>query len=1083
MNQQTPMPSPQSPRAFRRGARACVVPLAALLLAACGRAAPAAGPVEAPNLITNPGFEDGTTGWSVAFGGGSADVIRIDPEAHGGQAAAHLSARDGVVGIDNRTLVVGEDVSRRQVYELSAWIRNDGISRGGFGLRLYCRDADGGHVAMLGGIDVTTQTAQHGWRRYSCRFGRGTSQPLPAGTSALLVRFSIWDASQKARGDVWLDDVSMTAIAGETPAPTRAKPVVLLWDDPLMATRAGGGTESIREALHGVPCEVRSATTRELVKQDTLSLDTVDLVVLPYGGLYPAAAGAALVDFLQEGGAYCTLGGRAFTTPLVEVDGKWCELDATLPDATEIVLHRPWTGGHSADGDELIMAPAPEGQADGCARFHVDDLSLYGYAGTELPELAPRDTVLCFEARGDAGTPLLCLELTEDDGSRWKSVVSLGTAWREYCVHVSSFSAYATDSRGGEGDCYHPERGGKFMVGFTRKMVGPGSHVFHLRRLRLCRGVVPAERIGRLRLFPAAEHDPAEWFGKQVVSRTGLPDISVFREARRVRTDVLTLAAGQDSLGPGGVPAGGDWTGWSVTGWRAPRLRKEGKPPWYERLVSGGPAAPLPVLQLADAGTTVAAVLTHAAGPFAGSAWASFGLDARHAASYGEGPLRDALVYAIKACTQGVFIHRLRPVFAVRDGKVVMDATAFVQSMSPQGRETTLSVQLDYEGKTVLRQSRTVRLEPKQMTPVILLRGIPLADFGWQAFSLTARCPELGVTTATWELSLRQALAGIGDFLVAEGSDDGKYSGTSFVDNRGARGLLGAYEITGDARYLRSALGWGRAMLDEQREDGGYRMGYGIGPKGEACYVADGGEIAVGIARLVSYAKGDEREAFMESLRRYMGYRDSFRVPGGGIGVGWCLQDYGQRPIVPLDKPTRILAPERNTYTIGCTLAAAYAYAGLTASPVDEEGAERDADWLMARAKTLHGAFCESFVYAHAFATGEVRRRQYAGFLAENFTGPIVEDDKAWWLGGGGRSSLDLNGLAYALAHLEPSPELRAAIATAACAMFSPSSPEALQRLMAHEKLTTNEWIYICFGYLSLVDTIKPMVSMERFVP
>jgi hypothetical protein len=33
-------------------------------------------------------------------------------------------------------------------------------------------------------------------------------------------------------------------------------------------------------------------------------------------------------------------------------------------------------------------------------------------------------------------------------------------------------------------------------------------------------------------------------------------------------------------------------------------------------------------------------------------------------------------------------------------------------------------------------------------------------------------------------------------------------------------------------------------MLREQREDGGYRMGYGITAKGEECYVADGGEIA-----------------------------------------------------------------------------------------------------------------------------------------------------------------------------------------------------------------------------------------------
>ena len=770
----------------------------------------------------------------------------------------------------------------------------------------------------------------------------------------------------------------------------------------------------------------------------------------------------------------------------MEVDGGWCRTDATRHGSTAVALDRAWDVGHSADGDELAMAPVPRDGAVGHARFRIEDLSQYAYAGTELPTLQPDDTVVCFEARGDAVTQLLCLELTEGDGSRWKSVVSLGTAWREYRLHVSSFSAYATDTRGEAGDCYHPERGGKMMLGFTRTMVGPGSHTFHLRGLRFRRGAVPPGRIASLRLFPTAAHDPSQWFGKQIVSREALRDISVFGSARRVGGGRLSVFAGQDLLQPAPTAVEGEWTGWSVEGWRAPRRRRKGKPPWFERLMSGGQATALPILHLTHPdgdGATVAALLTHAAGPFAGSVWASFGLDVRHAAAYADRPLRGALTSTVIACTQGVFIHRLRPTFTVRDGRVVMDAVALVQSMAPHPVETTLDVSLTCGTETVRRQSRQQQLDAKQTKPVTLLRGIALAGFDWRTFTLTARCPDLGVATASWEGDLGRALTDIGDFLVTEGLDDGKYSGTSFVDNRGARGLLGAHEITGDPRYLSSALSWGRAMLEEQREDGGYRMGYGITAKGEACYVADGGEIAVGMARLVSYAEGEERRALMASLRRYMGYRDSFRVPEGGIGVGWCLQDYGQRPIVPLDKPTRILAPERNTYTIGCTLAAAYGIAALTGAFADETAAARDADWLMARVKTLHGAFCESFVYAHAFATGEARRRRYADFLAEHFAGAVLQNGGAWWLGGGGRSSLDLNVLAYCQARLEPSPELQAEIARAACAMFSPSSPQALQRLIGHGKLTTNEWIYICFGYLSLVDTLRPMVSMEGFVP
>jgi len=80
-------------------------------------------------------------------------------------------------------------------------------------------------------------------------------------------------------------------------------------------------------------------------------------------------------------------------------------------------------------------------------------------------------------------------------------------------------------------------------------------------------------------------------------------------------------------------------------------------------------------------------------------------------------------------------------------------------------------------------------------------------------------------------------------------------------------------------------------------------MGYGIGTRGESCFVADGGEIALGVARAACYATGEERRRLLASVRAYMGYRDSFRVKGGGVGVGWSATDFSKRPTVRLEKP------------------------------------------------------------------------------------------------------------------------------------------------------------------------------------
>jgi hypothetical protein len=329
--------------------------------------------------------------------------------------------------------------------------------------------------------------------------------------------------------------------------------------------------------------------------------------------------------------------------------------------------------------------------------------------------------------------------------------------------------------------------------------------------------------------------------------------------------------------------------------------------------------------------------------------------------------------------------------------------------------------------------------------------------------------------------SPRECLLAVCHWLVANQAEDGTFSGVSFQDNRAARGLLGAYEITGEQQYREAAVRWGEHMIERQREDGGYRMGYGITGKGEACYVADGGEIAIAMARLLSYTEGPQRERFIESLRGYFGYRESFREPNGAIGVGWCLHDYGQRPIKPLDKPTRILAGERNTYTIGCTLAAAAAYAAITKDPEIKAMALRDTEWLLEHYTSLSGAAAESAIWAHHYVADDELKRRIEEHMRDSFVKRIVNPTDRSWLAGGGRSVLDLDIIAYWLDRVADDPEVHAAFGRWLYALCGSNSTSAVRHLLSAEDLNADEKRFICFAAVALADAVQPMVSMKEF--
>src|SRR5205085_3795013 len=96
--------------------------------------------VDPNNLITNPGFEDGLTGWTNIFGGtvgSSASTI------HDGLVAGTLTARgDWYHGLG--TSLLGK-LKSGQTYHASAWVRLSGSGTDNAYLSVRVLDASGTH--------------------------------------------------------------------------------------------------------------------------------------------------------------------------------------------------------------------------------------------------------------------------------------------------------------------------------------------------------------------------------------------------------------------------------------------------------------------------------------------------------------------------------------------------------------------------------------------------------------------------------------------------------------------------------------------------------------------------------------------------------------------------------------------------------------------------------------------------------------------------------------------------------------------------------------------------------------------------
>ncbi len=878
------------------------------------------------------------------------------------------------------------------------------------------------------------------------------------------------------------------------PGPESRRPRVLFWRDAAVARLPDARNVPAGKVWAGA---VRCGFPAAAVASERLAGADVwtdaECLVLPYGPAYPAAAAVRIADFLRAKRSLLLVGPSPLTLPLFEMPGGgWAAWNACGRRGVSIPGRSNWSLSNAAPGEALAMRPAGPERAG--AEFSVEALEHFAYRGLRLPPLDADLEILVFEARGDARTRRLCLELREKDGSRWKYVVPLSPVWRRYAVHVAVFSSYATPGRGGVGDFFRTASASSLFVGFTAAMAGRGSHRFWVRSLAFRQARVRGGRLARTRRFPPGPCDVRKWFGREIRGYRFLPAPLVSGNAcgRRGGAGGVSgpepACTGADSAGGGGRPRRAWWK------------QRLGGPDFLG--VSGPGPGNGRERPGSRSGGRVFLVLN---GPYSGAVvgWAPL----PRTADGGGAGFESAVGWAVGACTRAVWAWGLAPEFRVRGGAVGFLAAVNVWNRAdiPVPLEVRTGVRPEH-GEWLRAPVRTVVLGPgahrrlawpAQRGTVsagagfdlecgLRLRGgrraprlrlfVPAAAAGRGSRRVFRDAGDRGVLG--FQYHPRAALARLAGYLAARaGANAGQLSGVSFIDSRGARTLAAAAEIFGRSDYRELALEWARGMVRRQRKDGGFRMGYGISTKGEECYVADGGEIALGIACLAPCAAGAEQRALLASLQRYMTFRESFRAPSGGIGVGWCALDYGKRPVKPLAKVTRILAPELNPYTVGCSLGAAYAYAHLTGSEAEYRKAAADAAWLMRRTHRPSGAAAESFMFAHAFAPAPEIRRKYALYLKQHFILPMEGLSSEWWLRSGGRAALDLMVLVYCRDNIEAAAPVRVQILRAATRMFGREGPESMDVLIAGRRpLEHDEWIYLCYGGLGLCAVVDPGV-------
>ena len=693
-----------------------------------------------PNLLQNSGFEffsergGNADGWTTQVPvGGACDVDTANP--HSGRAALRLRVPEAAPVEWYQANRSATPIKRGATYTLSAWLKTENV-RVGAGAYISINYFDG-NGKRLGCFDSSAkQTGSTGWTCLT------TSGLVPDGTSEMRIILCL-----NGYGIAWFDDVqveegsvptayqpSLADAERETGSREEAR-AAALWAKDLPPRPAGQARIAVLDMFASEPrppaptatsCPSDPAVLVEAFRAaghaafrldpaqaanpSFLEPTLIDLLVVPSGDLFPAAAHRALIEYLRRGGALLSMGGYAFDRPVIAYEGAWHDpLTLPMPATPLTPVFAAGSAGwnpssNRAEGPTFQAIEGPQGQPG----IELSTPSLEGWDTVISPAAEgklPADwSVTRFWARGDAKTPRAWIEWSETDGSRWHTAVNLTPEWQEVVLTPADFTYWHDNrsvGRGGAMDRFQPAQASRFQVGVAVDIADRGQP----HRVGIAGVSVQADPLARLRL-PAPRLN-TRWARIRDAMWPEPEQLGVFDPSFLLRDVAQTRPApGQAVVADFALKA--PLTGYSATAMLG--LNGHGFGPNRARWV--------PLLECADrfgrSRGQAGAIVHHFSGTFAGSSWAVFGVANQDLFAAGSPALSQVLLPVTETLLRRLYLHETDTGYACyRRGESLVFRTR-VSDFGPLAQAAEVRFVITADGGTapVATLTRAVTLKP-----------------------------------------------------------------------------------------------------------------------------------------------------------------------------------------------------------------------------------------------------------------------------------------------------------------------------------------------------------------------------------
>ncbi|MFO7945726.1 MAG: hypothetical protein R6V19_02780, partial [Armatimonadota bacterium] len=856
---------------------------------------------------------------------------------------------------------------------------------------------------------------------------------------------------------------------------------VAIWPGEIPDTAA-----ALADLLRDLGLEASIISTEDLKDPGSRLMRECGLLIFPDGGAYPAVARSAIEAWREAGGSFLCLGAPGFPVAVRETEGgvqprTWPVADMQSGDTTQ-TFH-----SEQADGTVEYVSPgAAETSRALKVFFHAE--AGWFYATLRAPEPMPAEgRYLEFMARGDETTDRLCLEIVGKDGSRWKYFVELDTQWEMYSVPIRDFAIYVRSDQNPEQRVLDPESVADLKFGIYRNLYEePAEHIFFIDEVRL-------SSVAHRPVPPLYEH-AQKWAG-QYTSLHAQPPLDLFGLVERTRklegTSRLRAADSQAVIAE--LHA-------TVEDAReiVPQIRDIDD----DRRVLNDPVTSrwlrlIETETVGDATPAVVggAVLTHSgtttgsAEPRRGFRWGYIGIDAARVA--GDEQLAAAFTSLVKFLTAPTAMYSPTPEFAAEGNALRQTWTVPVMHLGREARTVSVTLQAP-SGDAYSSSAR--ELEPGETCFFEI--AVPPAKQALNRLGgmLSVQAGGETIDRVSVEADVQKTLQIVGEWLTTNQKPEGNYSTWYYADVYGARAMRVLSELTGEDRYRQSGLKMLDMLVENQREDGGWWVGYG--PPGEAVFVADDGCIALALVQMAPYMDPERKAAYLEAARKHVAFREDFRqtpevvqqlqdeygegaagILQGGLGIGYVLRDYfGEQRY---ESPQREM--RQKPWTLHCSLAFLGGLCSLQQGPQYCRLAAKDTDWFLDRVEdgsdsVRTGYANEAAIWMYDTLDDDALHSRLQNHLQEQFFAYVQEAPEGWWLGSDGRYALALPGLVYCQRDLPDGEQLTPHLASALWGMCTGSSPDSLPRILARYQKSNigGVTMYACFASVGLAELLEP---------